>query len=133
MDEKTFNHDFKASTQMGQLSLTKEQIIDKLEKNMPFILNKFKRYGIITCKDYDFITKMTFSDYDWNSCDGEKNDEEKQQAIKNREVVANYFNGRSGRDLKVGFAADGDLRCALYNPDRHNEDSIRTKFYEIFS
>lgn len=134
MGEESINPDFKTSTFFGMKSLTKEEILNKLE-NDHSIFRVFNRYGIINYKQYSFITKITFSPYEKNYIEGAKNEEEKIEAIQKIKVVEDYFN-RCQQDndnpIKVDFAARNDNECALYNASRFDYNTLQAKLREIF-
>ena len=74
MDEKTYNHEFKLSNYFGKESLTEEEILNILESDYG-ICREFYRNGIITSKKYNFITKVTFSEYGKNCMEIKKDNE----------------------------------------------------------
>jgi hypothetical protein len=131
MDEQSFNPDFKTSIFSGIKSLTKEQVIDELEKNH-YAYIAFKTKGIIDSKQFSFITKANFSEKERNAIDGAKNDSERLQAIENKKVVEDYFSNCNGSNLKVQFYSRRDNECILYNPSRINKEKLEKKFIEIF-
>lgn len=134
MGKDLINPNFKTSTFYGLQPLTKEEILAKL-KNDYSIFRTFKRYGIIDCKQYSFITKITFSPYEKNCVEGEKNEEEKLQAKQNLKVVEDYFNScqqEQIRPLKVNFAERNDNECAIYSSDRFDKDTLQAKLRKIF-
>ncbi|WP_053957350.1 hypothetical protein [Inediibacterium massiliense] len=134
MKKDSINPDFKTSRFYGMQSLTKEEILTKLRDEY-FLSRTFKRYGIIDCRKYPFITKVTFSPEEKNCVEGIKNEEERLQAKQNLKIVEDYFNNLvedSDKPLKVEFAARNDNECALYNPDRFTYDELQIKLRKIF-
>lgn len=132
--ESSINSDFKTSPFYGLKPLSKDEILIELEKNYDIYI-VFKKYGNIDCKRYPFITKATFSTYEKNCIEGEKNEEEKLQARENLKIVEDYFNSRHSKHaepLRVTFAERRDNECVLYNPDRFNNKSIQERLVEIF-
>lgn len=87
--------------------LTEEEILEMLQSNRNIFLN-FKRTGIIHSKDYCFITKVTFSEYEKNCVENSKTEEEKTQAKRNLKVVEDYFNSQSSNTYKLNFAEGKD-------------------------
>jgi hypothetical protein len=135
MGEDSVNPDFKTTTYYHLEPLTEEEILSKLKDNFS-IYREFKRFGIITSKQYFFINKITFSQYEKNCVEGKKSEDERLQANKNIKVVEHFFNSyqkEQNNVLRVAFAERNDNECALYNPDRFNESTLQNKLIEIFN
>jgi len=134
MGEDSINPNFKTSTFYGLKPLTKEEILTKL-KDDHSIFRSFKRYGLIDCKQYPFINKITFSPDEKNCVEGAKSEEEKLQAKQNLNVIEDYFNSykkENDKPLLIEFVARDDNECALFNPDRYNYNTLQEKLKEIF-
>ncbi len=134
MGEESINPNFKTTVFFGMKPLMKDEILNELD-NDHSIYCTFKRYGIIHCKQYSFITKITFSPYEKNCVEGAKNEEEKIEASHNIKAVEDYFNScqqENDEPFKVDFAARKDNECALYNPNRFDYNTLQAKLREIF-
>jgi hypothetical protein len=138
-DNSIMNPDFKTTRFFGMKSLSKQALITILE-NDNNIYRNFSRFGILHSKQYDFITKITFSQDEKNCVEGSKNDYEKNQALENLNTIQTYFNswhqkiisGVELEPLKVKFVSREDSECALYNPDRYWDYKLENKLREIF-
>lgn len=133
MGQESINQDFKTTVYFGMKPLTEEEILKMLQSNRNIFLN-FKRTGIIHSKDYSFITKVTFSEYEKNCVENSKTEEEKTQAKRNLKVVEDYFNSQSSNTYKLNFAEGKDSECAIYNQNKYSTPAaIKQKFEEIFN
>ncbi len=136
MEKDSISPNFKTSRFFGLKPLTEEEILIKLKSDYS-IFRLFKRYGILDCKQFSFITKITFSPNEKNCIEGDKNEEEKLQAIHNLKVIEEYFNScaAQGQDkpLRVDFAARNDNECALFNPERFNYCTLQEQLKRIFN
>lgn len=135
MGRKSINPDFKTTIYFGMKPLTEEEILNKLRSDRNISL-KFNRTGIIHSKDYSFITKVTFSEYDKNCVEGKKTDEEQIQAKKNLKVVEDYFNSQfpsNTTPYKLNFAERNDNECAIFNKNKYSTlAAVQQKLEEIF-
>lgn len=138
-DDNIMNPNFKTSRFFGTKSLSQSELIEILESDNSIYRN-FNRFGVIHSKQYNFITKITFSLDEKNCIEGSKNEDEKRQASENLALVQNYFNSRQLKNtsgvglepIKVLFASREDNECALYNPDRYWGQMLQNKLREIF-
>ncbi|MFA6808942.1 MAG: hypothetical protein WCR27_08110 [Eubacteriales bacterium] len=134
MGQKSINPDFKTTIYFGMKPLTEEEILNKLKSDRNIFLN-FNRTEIIHSKDYSFITKVTFSEYDKNCVEGKKTEEEQAQAKKNLKVVEDYFNSQlpsSSFPYKLNFAERNDNECAIFNQNKYSTLAVQQKLEEIF-
>ena len=135
-DDSIINPDFKTTRFFGMKSLSKQELITILE-NDNSIYRNFSRFGILHSKQYDFITKTTFSEDEKNCVEGIKNDYEKNQALENLNTIQTYFNSWHQKTIGVEleplkFVSREDSECALYNPDRYWGYKLENKLREIF-
>lgn len=130
------NPEFATSIYYGQKPLTESELKSKLEgKNT--IYQKFKKYGYILSKEFPFITCATFDDKNISKLDteynGKKTQEQKEQAIKMRKLVEDYFIFLGSESIKVAFAFRDDSECALYDEKRFNPEQINSRLIEEYS
>ncbi len=134
MGQESINKDFKTTVYYGKQPLTKEEILKILQSNRDIFLS-FRRTGIIHSKEYSFITKVTFSEYEKNCVENSKTEVEKAQAKENLKMVEDYFNSQSSSiTYKLSFAQRNDSECAIYNSNKYSSrDLIQRKLEEIFN
>jgi hypothetical protein len=132
--QESINQEFKTTVYFGMKSLSEEEILKLLQSNRNIFLN-FKRTGIIHSKNYSFITKVTFSEFEKNCVENSKTEVEKAQAMRNLKVVENYFNSQTSLNTyKLSFAERKDNECAIYNKIKYSTPTaIKQKFEEIFN
>lgn len=124
--QEDINPNFKTTAYFGMKSLTKDEILKLLESNR-LIFNEFKNKGILasTKFEYSFITKITFSPFEKNCVEGNKNQEDRVQAEANIKLVEDYFNQYRNKILepyRIAFASNNnnDGKCVLYDINRFN-------------
>jgi len=130
MDEKTYNKNFKLSTDMGAESLSEESILEMIKDNRQF-KRQLSCRGYTLGADYDFIRCVTFSHDVKNSCGEKKNEEEKEAAEKCRMTVQKFMTQECNSDFRIGFASVKDSICMLFDLNKVSVDKVRRILEEI--
>ncbi len=140
--DSLINPDFATSTEYGKVSLTKEELINKLNKFGNKFCRLFLNRGHVCSLDYSFIDSATFSDDCVSELDkkyhGNKTPEQKIQAQEMRKIDQDFINdyylddSKEKEPIEVCFASIGDTKCGLYNPVRFKQSYYCSKLCRIF-
>lgn len=108
---------------------------DILTNNHMSIISSFRKDGMITSKNFHFITYANFNDKQNCSIDYEefrKSEVEATMAKNNLNIVKAFLSDNVKHDIHLNYIMRKCNECIIYDTDKYNSIIIQEKFYDFF-